>query len=291
MSDADLVIKFQGGDADRHNVEMRALGHSLIGFERILSDGLIFLGEDRMPKRGERHTLFVLAQEPKVGSSEIAVNLTQATGLLPLAWWLMETSAGEALSYFTTWVFAKLGGRESDAKAAYAAMVKMREIEAAERVETQRQWLEHEAGWRDQLFALTDKLSNAAIQAVRPVGPSVDNFKLNGTKAPPLLVDLPTADVIRAKGELEVSELQTIDLKVDGFVHHSKKLNVEHPDQPGRFISADVRDPVFDNVPNAYTEAAGNQDTLRVQAKLGYRAGILEKIYIMDLGDRIDNAA
>lgn len=302
MAGADLVVKYQGGDAEKHNVEMRALGHSLIGFERILSDGLIFLSEDRLPKRGERHTLIVHAREPRVGSSEIEVFLTQATGLLPLGWWLMEVGAGEAVSHFATWVFAKLGGQNADAKAALKAMERMREIEAKERVATreieanerldaQRQWLEHEAGWRDRLFALTDKLSNAAIQAVRPIGPSVDNFKLNGSKAPPLLVDLPTADVIRAKGELEVTDLQPIDLRVDGFVHHNKKLNVEHPELSGRFMSADVRDPLFDSVPNAYTEAAANKSTLRVQAKLGYRAGALEKIYIMDLGDRLDNAA
>ncbi|MDP2131159.1 MAG: hypothetical protein U0975_16155 [Erythrobacter sp.] len=291
MADADLVVKYQGGDADRHHVEMRALGNSLIGFERIISDGLIFLGENRLPRRGERHTLIVQAKEPVIGSSEIPILLTQSAGLLPLGWWLLQTGAGEAISYFVTWVFTKLGGREVEAMAALEAMERMRETEGKERLESQRQWLEHEAGWRDQLFAITDRLANAAIRAVAPVGPSVDNFKLNGSKAPALLVDLPTADVIRAKGELEVTELQTIDLRVDGFVHHSKKLNVEHPEQPGRYISADVRDPLFESVPNAYTEAAANQSVLTVQAKLGYRAGALERIYIMDVGGWLDNAA
>ena len=301
MASADLIVKYQGGDAERHNVEMRSLGAQL-GFERIISDGLIFLGHDRLPKRGERHELVVHAREPKAGSSEIEVFLTQAAGLLPIGWWLMEVGAGEAVSNFATWVFSKLGGRENEAKAALEAMGRMREteekervatraIEANERLEAQRQWLEHDAGWRDRLFTLTERLSSAAIQAVRPVGPSVDSFKLNGSKAPPLLVDLPTADVIRAKGELEVTELQTIELRVDGFVHHNRKLNVEHPEQPGRFISADVRDPLFDKVPNAYTEAAANQAMLLVQAKFGYRAGALEKIYVMDLGSRLDNAA
>lgn len=61
----------------------------------------------------------------------------------------------------------------------------------------------------------------------------MDHFKLNGSSAPTLLVDLPTADAIRAKGELEVTELRTIRLRVDGFVHHNKKLNVENPEKPG----------------------------------------------------------
>lgn len=116
-------------------------------------------------------------------------------------------------------------------------------------------------------------------------------MKLNGSAAPAFIIDLPTADAIRAKGELEVTSLQEIDLRLDGFVHHTKKLNVENPENPGTFISADIRDPAFDVVPNAYTEAANVKGVLRVQAKLGYRAGVLEKIYIMDHGGRIDDAA
>lgn len=291
MADADIVIKYEGGDADRHLVEMRALGHSLLGFERIISDGLIFLGEDRLPRRGERHALVVRAKEPVIGSSEIPINLTQAAELLPFAWWLMQTGAAEAVSYFASYIFTKLSGRNSEAQAALDAMVKMRGIEAKEQAINQHQWLEHEAGWRDQLLTLTHRLAMPAIRAVTPVGPSVDHFKLNGSKAPALLVDLPTADAIRAKGELEVTDLRPMELRVDGFVHHSKKLNVENPELPGLYISADVRDPIFERVPNVYTAAAATKSAIRVQAKLGYRAGVLERIYIMDHGDRLDDAA
>ena len=56
MAEAQLIIKYDGGDA-KHTVEMRALGLSLIGFERIVSDGLIFMGHNRLPKRRERHQL------------------------------------------------------------------------------------------------------------------------------------------------------------------------------------------------------------------------------------------
>ncbi|MEZ5709422.1 MAG: hypothetical protein R3E02_11665 [Blastomonas sp.] len=291
MAEADIIVKYEGGDADRHNVEMRALGNSLLGFERIISDGLIFLGENRLPKRGERHKLVVKAREPVVGSSQLLVDLTPYAGLLPFAWWMMQTGAAEAVSYFMTYVFTRLSGRNRESQNALDAMTKMREIEARERIATQQQWLESEAQWRDQLFALTNKLALAAIRAVTPVGPSVDTFKLNGSAAPLLIIDLPTADAIREKGELEVTELQQIDLRVDGFVLHNRKLNVENPNIPGSYISADVRDPVFEQVPNAYTEAAANRSIIRVQAKLGFRSGLLERIYIMDHGDRLDDAA
>lgn len=291
MSEAQLIIKYDGGDAVHHIVEMRALGLSLIGFERIVSDGLIFMGHDRLPKRRERHQLAVKAREPIIGSTTIPYDIAQSLALLPLGWWLMQTGAAEVVSHWMTFVFAKLSGRNSEAQSAMDALLKVRAMELAAKADSERQWLEHEAGWRDQLFALTNRLAAAAIQAVTPVGPSVDSVKLNGSAAPPFLIDLATADAIRAKGELEVTELQVIDLRLDGFVHHTRKLNVENPENPGTFLSADIRDPVFEMVPNAYTEAANIKGILRVQAKLGYRAGVLEKIYIMDHGDRLEDAA
>jgi hypothetical protein len=287
---SDLKVSYQGGDADKHSVEMRALALSLLGLEKIISDGLIFMGENRLPKRKERHQLAVKAKEPEAGSAVIPIDLDSLATLLPLGWWTLQTGAGEVVGHFMTYVFSVLGSRKSEADKAMDALAKFRAIEAQERVETQRQWLEHEAGWRDQLFGLAHRLATSAIRAVTPVGPSVDQLKLNGS-APPFVVDLPTADAIREKGDLEVTELKEVDLRLDGFVHHSKKLNVENPESPGSFISADIRDPAFETIPNVYTEAANRGGVLRVLAKLGYRAGVLEKIYIMDHGGRLDDAA
>lgn len=291
MAEAQLIIKYDGGDAAAHTVEMRALGQSLIGFERIVSDGLIFMGNNRLPRRRERHQLVVKAREPIKGSVEFPYDIASALGLLPFGWWMLQTGAAEVVSYWLTLVFAKLSGRSSDMEAALTAITKMREMELAARAESDQRWLEHEAKWRDQMFTLVDRLTFAAVQAVAPVGPSVDQLKLNGSAAPAFIIDLPTADAIRSKGELEVTALQEIDLRLDGFVHHTKKLNVENPEAPGTFISADIRDPAFETVPNAYTETANVKGVLRVWAKLGYRAGKLEKIYIMDHGKRMDDAA
>ena len=54
MADADFRIVYEGGDADGHAMDMRALALSMLGAERIISDGLIILTERRLPRRGER---------------------------------------------------------------------------------------------------------------------------------------------------------------------------------------------------------------------------------------------
>ncbi|MCW2361630.1 MULTISPECIES: hypothetical protein [Sphingobium] len=286
MVEGQLVIKYDGGDAISHTIEMRALGLSLIGFEKIISDGLIFMGNDRLPRRRERHQLVVKAQGPAIGSTEIPFQIAQSLGLLPFGWWLLQTGATEVVGGWLTYVFAKLSGRTNEAAMALDALSRAREQELAAKAQSEARWLEHEAAWRDQLFALTARLVPSAIKAVAPIGPSVDRAELLGASLPPFVIDLPTADAIRAKGELEVTELQETELRIDGFVHHTKKLNVENPDAPGTYLSADVRDPAFDIVPNAYTEAANVKGVLRVQVKLGYRAGQLEKIYVLNHCER-----
>ena len=71
-------------------------------------------------------------------------------------------------------------------------------------------------------------------------------------------------------------------VKIDGFIYHNRQLKVVHPDEPNRFITAHVQDPIFENTPNVYTEAAIRQGTLDVTAKATLKDGRIQKLYIMD---------
>ena len=135
---------------------------------------------------------------------------------------------------------------------------------------------------QEMILGAVDRLSPAAIRAVAPIGPSVDKLRVIGRSETSMPIDLPVADAIRSKGELEITDLRRIDLRIDGFVRHSRKLNVENPESAGAFITADVRDPSFEISPNAYTAAAASRSSRSVQAERGYRSGVLERIYIMD---------
>ena len=77
---------------------------------------------------------------------------------------------------------------------------------------------------------------------------------------------------------------------IDGVVLHNRTLKVEVPDRPGAFMTADVRDPIFDQAPNIYTSAIGS--SLEVEAKAVRRAdGELAKLYILNAGPLTARAA
>ena len=134
------------------------------------------------------------------------------------------------------------------------------------------------------------RLGPAAAQSVAPIGPSVRVLGITTADKPPVEVDEPTADLLREHGEIEIGDLQQMVLRTEGFIFHTKKLSVEHPDRGG-FLLADVQDPLFAEESNPYTLAAQRKALIRVQAKPGYRSGRLEKLYIMDFQGEVDEAA
>lgn len=140
-----------------------------------------------------------------------------------------------------------------------------------------------EREWRDYSLALADHLVPRLKDVVAPVGPSAETLRL----APPpgysaTVLDVAEADAVRANEPLEVGDMETMTLNVDGITLHNRTLKVEDPTEPGRFVTAEVRDPAFDADPNIYKEAVGSM--LTVDAKASRRpGGELAKLYIMNV--------
>jgi len=277
----EIIIKFDGGDADKHYVDMKLLGQSLQGFDQIISSGIIFYIFKRPPKRRERAPVIVKANQPKVGSHEIEAVIEAAKILLPLAWPNLTDGSSNYLWHFVSYILKNNGGRKSEAKMHEDNLIEIlsKQSEANER--SQDAWREHVAEWRDQLFDLTKRLIPASVNAIAPIGSSVLSTSFTAGSAAPTLIDEPMADAIRSKGEIEISDLEQMDLQTDGFVHHSRRLNVVNPFKPGSYINAEIYDPLVHNAPNVYSEAANRKATIRAHVKVARRQDNIENIYIM----------
>jgi hypothetical protein len=98
MPNEKLLIEYDGGDADSHTVDMRLLGESFQGIDRIISDMIIVTSARRLPKRGERAPLVVKAYEPKPGSVTIPTVIQESAGLLQLGWQVFGSDATNLIS-------------------------------------------------------------------------------------------------------------------------------------------------------------------------------------------------
>jgi hypothetical protein len=134
---------------------------------------------------------------------------------------------------------------------------------------------------RQHVERVIEMLRPAAVQMLAPVGRSAEVLTIAaGPDDEPSAFDVPMAQAVRSRSELEVSDMQTMRLKVDGVTVHSRTLKVEDPDEPGRFVTAEIRDPAFTDGENVYTQSVTKE--IVVQAKATYRDGKLHRLHIMD---------
>jgi len=118
MTEDEFLIKYDGGDADQHTIDMRLFGQSLIGIEKIASDFIIISSAKRLPKRGERAPLIIKANEPKVGTVSVPAIIQESAGLLQLGWQIFGVSGNELVSNWLKTVLLFYSGKQSEAEMA-----------------------------------------------------------------------------------------------------------------------------------------------------------------------------
>ncbi|WP_294268562.1 hypothetical protein [uncultured Sphingomonas sp.] len=292
MSDG-FIIKFDGGDADYHAVDMRLLGESLQGIDRIASDLLVAVLNSRAPRKGERTPFVVKAYEPRPGTLTIPVEIQEGAAFLQLGWQIFGPSATDILANWFKAVLLHHGGKETESKQAleYVAELAKSHNDALTKIEANRH--DEVMGMQAILGSMIDRLGPAATQTVAPVGPSVRRlwfFSPRKSDTPQFEISIEDADRIREKSVLEWSALQQVTLQTDGYVFHNRRLSIVNPYKNG-FLSAEFEDPVAEVENNPYAVAGARKALISVDAKLGFRAGSLERVVIMNFISEHEEAA
>lgn len=281
MADPLIRLTYEGGDADANTIDMRLLGISLQGADRITSDGLIVLLHQRPPKRRERAPLIAKVREPVAGSYDFWGMLQESAWLLPLGYPLAQDLAGEFLREWWVAVKARFSGKTDVAEVAINAMVELNRdhllARDASEARAQELQMEYLATLRETLSLQQRPLEQFAA----PIGRSVSSGRITSGSAAPVEIDSDEAEAIRDMAELVWEPLAEIVLRTDGFKFHTNGLSIENPERTG-FLMARVRDPRFEQQENAYTEAAQRRSEIVVLARRGYKAGELVRIDIVD---------
>jgi len=261
----------------------RQLGESLIGFERLIAAGLFAVERGRLP-RGREHLPFaVYATAPRRGSIEIC--LVENAAFLQLFQELYLSGAKDLIWHWINTVFLRFGGRPRGAVRHMDRFLDLQKrlVSLQEQVEANR---------HDEIMAAFDTLANSTRLAVSPVGRSCDRMVFsNGEPRQATEVDAPMADAIRSRKKLKVIDMGAVVVRVDGLTHHNRELKVVHPQEPHRFVTAVVRDPVFEVTPNVYTDAATVRGLLEIRAKATMKGGQIQKIHVMDAKRVLDSSS
>ncbi len=290
MTSKQLTIEYDGGDADSHTVDLRLLGESLQGIDRIIFDMIVVTSAQRLPRRGERAPLVVKAYEPKVGSVTIATVIQEVAELLHLGWQISGTDTKDIILNWLKACFLFHSGKKNEAELCIEKIAEISLAHAASLDAVDRHRHEESLGMQAIVRLAIERLGPATVQAVAPVGPSVRRLWFFSGEQKQLAADDETAVAIRERDAIEFGPLQTFILRTDGFTFHTKKLSVVHPEREG-YLLAEVEDPVAEQENNAYARAVQTKSRIKVQAKAGYRNNAIERLVIMDFGEEIHEAA
>ena len=290
-------VRFDGRDASEHEIDLGQFGHSMIGLNKAVHEGLYVAVNGNIPKRGARLDIVVRAKPPHAGCVDLESVVVAASGFLPLLYEMLLNGGKEFLFHFLSFLLARLGGRGKEADPHFELMLEalheMHDANLADRKDERAKHYESEAAWRDAFLALVDKLREPARNVVAPVGRTAEILTIvppPGSRSPATVIDVPMADAIRSKEPLEVGEMERIRVKIDGITLHNRTIKIEDPQQPGRYINAEVRDPAFDLEPNIYKEAVGHELTLDVKPTKRLN-GEIAKLYVMGAAPERNEAA
>lgn len=298
MSQGAITIVYDGGDARINTIDAKLFGQSLQGLDRMVSDCLIILSQERLPKRGERAPLILKAKEPEAGSYSVPALYQEASELLGIGMPILTAIGPEIVSYYISAVLDYFKGRDSDVEVAISKMAEMHRValeamskmhsdhlEAVDRIDQRRH--DEVMGMQGLLKACIVGSGKAAVDYVAPIGKSVDTASFAAGEAPRLTTTKDEADAIRDSQALDWQTPQNEILTTDGFKFHTSGLSIENPDRDG-FLMAEVNDPVFEQESNPYTVAAQKRARIEVLARRGYKNGKLAKIMILDFVREID---
>ena len=262
-----FVVRYEGGDAQQHVLDMRQLGESLVGIERLVNTGLYVLQHGERPGHGRVLKSVVRVSTPQPGSLEFIPDLV--AGVYPLlSDSFVQSHIGAILRQLVKIPLLAMGGREDEAQARTNDLLEKtlaaseREAERRERADQRR----HREQMKVYELLSHQRAYEAARNAVSPVGKGCDCMQISDDETSDTVTPI-MAEAIRTRGSVKIGEPKELSVLVDGFIHRTRQLRVVHPEVPDRLVTAYVQDPAFDVTPNIYTEAASSRKRLRVHAR------------------------
>lgn len=245
---ASVILSYDGLQASHHRIDMRRFGYAIVGLDHVVTHGVIALTERRLARSRERLEFDVVAAQPSAGSVDsmgALMSAYQATqGQLPFLVQTINETFPELLWHWLSYVFKSLGGRPKEADPHFEKLMEFAEkIHSKEKIDRDRE--------REFLLQVIDRLAPHASAVAVPVGESsnVLRFRRPGTDKT-TEIGVPEAQAIRSKEPVEVGDERIMKMRIDGLVKHTNRGSVELPDEPGRYFTIEIRDPVFEITPN-----------------------------------------
>lgn len=266
-----ITIRYDGMDAERHSLELMALGESVRGLGRIISVAANFAATQKFIQHQDAMEVRVLALPPKAHCFEL---LTAVQWINQSA--LASTTVGGLTVALVSYIFAKLAGNKAEMKELRGALeTAIKEIGNRDQKVVER--------LLDTVDKMAASLRPAAKQAVTPIGRTASTLSVDGAGVKSFKVGIAERDAIEASDPPEISEETTFRVRLHEMNMDTATCKVSFSDEPDERTPATITDPVASLPRNPYAEAFAAHAEITVKGKVATRDGKIEKLYISDV--------
>lgn len=262
-------IRYEGGDAVAHHIDLNQLGISLQGFARVLAVSAHFAATGKYNKQFDALSVKVVANPVQEHHCyEISATIQHVMQSKEL-WSGLGTAAVVGI---VGYVFNRRKGEE------------MKHLS-----EALKQSLAQQGDVQGKLLATIEKLADAlqpsVRQALAPVGDSVEsiNIRAQGAAVPSVVLDRETKELANASKENTITESRQFSGVISELDMLTGTCKVALENDPDIRISAAITDPVGQRAGNPYAAAMLHLQSIKFLAKAEVDPdGAIIKLYISD---------
>lgn len=267
----ELSIRYEGGDALKHSIDLNQLGQSLQGFARILAVSAHFAQTGKYNKQYDALSVRVVANPVQEHHCyEITATVMKVVGNSDVFW------SGIGTALFMGVVGYVFNRRKEE---------ELRHLSAALQTSL-GQNAEVNARLLATIEKLADALQPAARQALAPIGQSVAsiNIRSAGASAPAVELDAATKALSAAAKENTFTESRVFSGVISELDMVSGACKVALDSDPESRVASIITDPLVTRPRNPYAVAMSDLRAVKLMAKAEIdQDGGIVKLYISDL--------
>lgn len=264
-----ISVRYEGGEADAHEIDLYQLGTSLQGFARVLAVSAHFAETGKYNKQFDTLSVRVVAQPVEEHHCyEVAATIVKIA------------SSKELWSGLGTALFMGVVGYVFNRRKAE----EMKHLS-----EALKQVIGSQTDTQERLLLTIEKLADAlrpsVRQALSPIGKSVESISLRGKNesAPSVVLDRETKELASVDVENTITPSQQLVGVISELDMISGSCKVALESDPSIRIPAKIVDPVVSQPNNPYAVALSQIASIQFTAKAEIDAeGNVVNLYISD---------
>lgn len=277
-----VIIRYEGKDADRHVIDMMALGESIQGFGRIYSVIGHFVATGQYAKQWQALEVRAFATEPKAKCFQLGIDLQTV-----MQSQIFSGLAGSIITAIMAFIVARSSNKSEEMRHLRELLEQQLSAQTGQNERTTERLLQ-------TIEKLSDSLRASLKQAVTPIGQSCRHIDIIPHGRDSFSIDQATKDaILSSDDDTQLTPLRDFRIVITEMdkergtakvrlIEQDGDSEADSEDESTARINAKISDPAFEATDNAYLASFVSGSALSVKAKASIKDGLIRMLYVSD---------